>query len=284
MRILVTGLAGFTGYYIKQVLEARADTVIGLKSDLTNISLLADEIKLVNPDAVIHLAGISFIAHNTAVDFYTVNLLGTYNLLHCLSIYAPNIKSILLASSANIYGNSTEGVLTEITPPNPANDYAISKWAMEKMALLWLNRLPLFIVRPFNYTGIRQNEQFLLPKIVAHFVRKQKTIELGNLDITREFNDVRTIAEIYADLLNRAPIGETINICTGEGHSIREIISLCEEIVGYSIQVKTSQNLIRSSEIQSLIGDPTKLKSFIGNISPKTITDTLQWMLNHPQT
>lgn len=282
MCVLVTGLNGFTGYYVKQALEARSIDVIGLKSDLTDSVALASEIKQLQPNAVIHLAAIAFVTHSNVNDFYNVNLIGTRNLLEAIYHNAPKVKSILLASSANVYGNYPQGILTEETMPQPANDYAVSKLAMEKMALLWLERLPLFIVRPFNYTGVGQTDTCLIPKIVTHFIDKKPVIELGNIDIVREFNDVRMVADIYATLLNNAPLGEILNICTGKGYSINEIITICQAISGHTIQVAISPQFARNHEVKSLIGDPTKLKSLVSiNFNPKAIDDTLQWMLNN---
>jgi nucleoside-diphosphate-sugar epimerase len=281
MRVLVTGLSGFTGYYVKQALEARSIDVIGLESDLTDNVALNNEIKQLKPDAVIHLAAIAFITHNNINDFYNVNLIGTRNLLEAIYQNVPKVKSILLSSSANVYGNCPQGILTEETIPQPTNDYAVSKLAMEKMALLWLERLPLYIVRPFNYTGVGQTDTCLIPKIVNHFIDKKPIIELGNVDIVREFNDVRMIADIYATLINNSPVGEILNVCTGQGHSIRDIIALCERISGHTIQIETAQHLIRNHEIKSLVGDPTKLNKFIDSYTLKNITETLTWMFSY---
>ncbi len=195
--VLITGLHGFTGRYVQTELENNGYTVVGLSSNLTDLEALSAEIAQVQPQAVIHLAGIAFVGHGNANAFYEVNLIGTRNLLEALSQHAPDIQSILLASSANIYGNRTEGILSENTPPEPINDYAVSKLAMEQMAHLWTDKLPLFIVRPFNYTGVGQKEVFLIPKIVSHFKQKESVIELGNLDVWREFGDVRSVANIY---------------------------------------------------------------------------------------
>ena len=169
MHVLVTGLDGFTGRYVQSELESHGHVVVGLASDLTDPDAVATEIAQLQPKAVIHLAGIAFVGHGNANAFYEVNLIGTRNLLSALSQHVPNIRSILLVSSANVYGNRSEGVLSENVTPDPANDYAISKWAMEQMARLWLDKLPLFIVRPFNYTGVGQDALFVIPKIVAHF-------------------------------------------------------------------------------------------------------------------
>ncbi|MDX2504763.1 MAG: NAD-dependent epimerase/dehydratase family protein, partial [Gammaproteobacteria bacterium] len=208
---LITGLDGFTGRYVQTELENSGYNVVGLSCDLTDLDALSAEIMQVQPHAVVHLAGIAFVGHGNANAFYEVNLIGTRNLLEALSQHAPDIQNILLASSANIYGNRAEGVLSEDTPPDPINDYAVSKLAMEKMANLWASRLPLFIVRPFNYTGNGQDEVFLIPKIVSHFKQEKAIIELGNLDVWREFGDVRSVANIYKKLIETCPAGETLN-------------------------------------------------------------------------
>lgn len=195
MKVLITGQNGFTGRYLHAELAAHGHDVVGLQSDLTDATGLAEEMQRVQPDWVAHLAGIAFVGHGEANDFYRVNLMGTRNLLAALAGCGRRPACVLLASSANVYGNSTAGVLREDAPPNPANDYAVSKLAMEHMARLWLDRLPIVIARPFNYTGVGQSESFLLPKIVAHFKRRAEMIELGNLDVWRDFSDVRAVVQ-----------------------------------------------------------------------------------------
>ena len=277
--VLITGLDGFTGHYVQSELLKQGYKVVGLSSDLTAADDIANEIAQVQPDAVIHLAGIAFVGHGNANAFYEVNLIGTRNLLEALAQHAPNVQSILLASSANVYGNRSEGVLSEDTIPDPANDYAVSKLAMEQMALLWADRLPLFIVRPFNYTGVGQDEKFLIPKIVAHFREKKSIIELGNLEVWREFGDVRTVAEIYRKLLEHCPAGETLNICTGQTHSLREVVVMCEKITGHNIEIKVNPLFVRANEVRELTGDNSRLKKHICNWKIQHLETTLAWML-----
>ena len=279
MRTLVTGLGGFTGRYIQLELEAHGHTVVGLNSDLTDPDAVSKEIVQVQPEMVLHLAGIAFVGHGNANAFYDVNLIGTHNLLAALAENAPNVASVLLASSANIYGNSTEELLSEDTAPNPANDYAVSKLSMESMASLWFEKLPLFIVRPFNYTGVGQDDKFLIPKIVSHFKDKKQVIELGNLDVWREFGDVRSVANIYRKLIECCPTGKTINICTSQTYSLREVISLCGEITGHDIEIEVNPEFVRENEVRVLTGDNNLLKKTIGNWKKYTLEDTLRWML-----
>lgn len=279
MRVLITGLNGFTGYHLKLELETHGHTVNGLSSNLTDPIAVANEIAELKPEAVIHLAGISYIVHGNACDFYEVNLIGTRILLEALDQYATDVRSILLVSSANIYGNYTEDCLSEGTKPNPTNDYAVSKLAMEYMARLWVERLPLFIVRPFNYTGVGQDKKFLIPKIISHFREKKTIIELGSLDVWRDIGDVRAVVNAYRRLLEHCPIGDTLNICTGQVHSLRGVISLCEKITGHSIEIQVNPEFIRDNEVRVLRGSNNRLIKKIGEWNLLPLEETLKWML-----
>jgi nucleoside-diphosphate-sugar epimerase len=292
-RALITGINGFTGKYVADELRRSGYEVYGMDAmasdllryfqvDLLDKNELASVVREVQPAVVVHLAGIAFVGHGSANDFYHVNVIGTRNLLDSLVLHAKTVEAILLASSANIYGNSTEGVLAENTPYNPANDYAVSKLAMEHMARLWLDKLPLFFVRPFNYTGVGQSEDFLLPKIVAHFKRKAPFIELGNIDVWRDFSDVRVVSEIYRRLLEIKPLGHTINVCSGNTHALGEVIAIAERISGYKMEVRVNPMFVRANEVKSLCGDVTRLQALIGEIKSPTFEDTLCWMLNTP--
>jgi len=279
MRVLVTGLAGFTGGYLKAELEKHGHVVIGLQADLTDYDAIATEIKKTSPEAVAHLAGVAFVGHGDANAFYQVNLMGTRNLLAALAQHAPDVSTVLLASSANVYGNSSEGTLDEHTQPDPANDYAVSKLSMEHMARLWSNRLPIFIVRPFNYTGVGQDEKFLIPKIVSHFRDRKSIIELGNLDVSRDFGDVRAVAEAYRKLLEICPASKTINVCTGCAHTLREVIGRCEKVTGHQIEIQVNPTFVRTNEVRVLIGDNCLLNQLINDWQPYSLEETLRWML-----
>lgn len=295
-RALITGVEGFTGQYLMDVMSSAGYEVFGttynssnkstnvLYLDLCDRNAVREIINDIKPDVVAHLAGISFVAENDISQIYKSNLLGSFYLLEALGNLQSSLpRAVLLASSANVYGNSSLGVLNEEVTPEPANDYAVSKYAMEKMAKLWMGRLPIFIVRPFNYTGVGQNEQFLISKIVTHFKNKKKVIELGNLDVWREFGDVRFVTETYEKLLDLCPSGQTINICTGRVYSLREVIALCEEITGRPIEVQVNPKFVRENEVHMLKGDNSRLKSLIGACQMPSLEETLTWMLNESQ-
>lgn len=279
MLTLITGIEGFTGQFLKAELEENGHSVVGLRSDLTDVDAIEKEILQVQPEAVIHVAGVAFVGENNAKAFYDVNLVGTRNLLQALAKHVPNISSVLVTSSANVYGNSTGGILDEIAKPNPSNDYAVSKLAMEYMAHLWRSKLPICLVRPFNYTGVGQNNRFLIPKIVEHFNNKESVIELGNLDVWREFGDVRTVAKVYRLLIEKCPTGETLNVCTGQTYSLKEVVQLCEKLTGHNIEIKINPEYVRENEVRELKGDNSKLSKLIGDFSSYTFAETLSWML-----
>jgi GDP-6-deoxy-D-talose 4-dehydrogenase len=290
-RALITGISGFTGKYLAAELAAHGWEVWGIGShqakgetryrcvDLADAEELRHAVDQIKPDAVLHLAGIAFVGHGDANAFYKVNLIGTRNLLEALAACAKRPDCVLLASSANVYGLATEGVLNELTPPSPANDYAVSKLAMEFMARLWQDRLPLVIARPFNYTGVGQSPSFLLPKIVDHFRRKAEVIELGNLDVWRDFSDVRAVVQAYRRLVEVCPVGETVNVCSGRLYSLREVLTMAEKITAHPLRVVVNPAFVRANEVRRLCGDPSRLRSLISAWESPLLEETLRWML-----
>jgi nucleoside-diphosphate-sugar epimerase len=289
-RALITGLRGFTGYYMARELSAAGYHVHGTvlpgdetgpdiyTVDLLDRASVAAVVERVRPDVVVHLAGIAFVAHNDADQMYRVNVVGTRNLLEALAAGSHKPSSVLLASSANIYGNADVPVIDERVAAAPANDYAVSKLAMEYMARLWMDKLPVTIARPFNYTGVGQSENFLLPKIVSHFRKGARRIELGNLAIARDFSDVRMVAKSYRRLLAAAPAGEAFNVCSGYPHSLESLIDTMSDIAGYRIEVHVNPAFVRANEVLTLTGSNAKLAGVIGPIEPTPLVETLRWM------
>lgn len=282
---LVTGHAGFTGRYVSEALDAAGYRVVGLQDpgsgtpvDLLDRDGVRGVVDATMPQAVVHLAAIAFVAHGDVDAMYRVNVVGTRHLLDALAAQSGAPRVVVLASSANIYGNAQAGVLAETQPPAPANDYAVSKLAMEYMARLYADRLPLVVTRPFNYTGSGQSLQFLVPKIVDHFRRGARTIELGNLHVSRDFSDVRTVAEVYRRLVERAPVGEVLNVCSGVGHALTDVLEMMAAIAGYTIEVRVNPAFVRAGEVATLVGDRSRLDATIGPVPPVPFEQTLRWM------
>ncbi len=297
-RALITGLTGFTGYYMAQELTAAGYRVFGTAVaadvepdgapvdtfivDMRDRAAVAAMIEQVRPDVVVHLAGIAFVANANVDLMYQVNVMGTRNLLEALAACPHRPSAVLLASSANIYGNADVDVIDERVAPAPANDYAVSKLAMEYMARLWMDRLPIILARPFNYTGVGQTDNFLLPKIVSHFRRGAREIELGNLAIARDFSDVRAIVRSYRGLVGAAAgaswSSPAFNVCSGHSTSLQSVITMMEEMAGYQIDVRVNPAFVRSNDVLTLTGSRAKLDQAIGPVEQVPLIDTLRWM------
>jgi nucleoside-diphosphate-sugar epimerase len=119
----------------------------------------------------------------------------------------------------------------------------------------------------------------VIPKLVTHFAQRAEAVELGNLDVEREFNDVRFVCEAYLRLLQKAMPGEVYNICSGKPVTLRSVIELLSEITSHRLQVNVNPAFVRSNEIHRLCGSPAKLAGVVGDISSPPLVDTLRWML-----
>jgi GDP-6-deoxy-D-talose 4-dehydrogenase len=288
-RVLVTGCSGFTGRYVAEALAGAGHAVIdaehaGPNFDLTQPATVRAVLDETRPDYVIHLAALSFVGHSDATAFYAVNVVGTTNLLEALAASKLQPRRVVIASSANVYGNAKVEPITEATPPAPVNHYAASKLAMELMVRTYTDRLPIVMTRPFNYTGVGQSINFLVPKLVAHFAQRRPFIELGNLEVVRDFSDVRAVAQAYLHLLTaEVPQGVT-NLCSGVGRSLRWVLDQLTELSGHSLEIRVNPEFVRASEVHRLIGSASRMEGALGTLPHREFRETLAWMLAAPPT
>jgi GDP-6-deoxy-D-talose 4-dehydrogenase len=282
LRIAVTGSRGFTGQHFVRTASGAGHEVVPLRTDLRDAEALANEVQGLRPDAAVHLAGISFVAAADAHGFYDVNLFGTLNLIAALK-RCNTVGKALIASSANLYGNNPESPLPETAMPAPVNHYGTSKLAMECMARATAGGLRLVITRPFNYTGPGQSPKFVVPKLVAHFRARADTVMLGNMQVEREYNDVRLTCDAYLKLLDHKVPPGTYNVCTGVTYTLAQLIDRLSVLTGHILQPKIDPAFVRPEEVHRLCGDPTLLQGTVGPLPSFPIDATLQWMLSSTQ-
>lgn len=289
-KVLITGVDSFTGIHLSSNLEKFGFDVYGTslfessekkyQCDITIQDDIKKVLENVKPDYLIHLSGVSFAAHGDNLDFYKVNTIGTTNILDTLIELGQKPSKVILASSATVYGNLGLTVLEESLCPKPANHYGASKYAMECLASSYFDKLSIIITRPFNYTGVGQTEYFLIPKIIKHYKERKETIELGNLDVSREFNDVSFVCDIYNQLLKSDINSEVVNICSGFGIKLLDVIEMMNEIAGYKIKVHVNPDFVRRDEIKTLTGSTKKLFDIIGEVKQKEFQEILRTMYN----
>jgi len=289
-KILVTGINGFTGKYVSERFIQEGFDVIGMVHshpkrgqiccDLTDKKAVFESLKAVKPDGVIHLAALSFVGHDQPDELYKTNVFGTLNLIEAYNEFGSKDGKVIVSSSANIYGTPDVDSINESICPAPVNHYATSKVAMEHMVSTWFDRLPILITRPFNYTGIGQDGKFLVPKIVSHFKEKKEIIELGNLDVYRDFSDVRDVAEAYFQLYQSHSTSDIFNICSGRVSSLQDIIFHMNKLAGYQIEVRVNPKFVRENEIRVLRGSCKKLEALTGFKPSIDIDRTLESMFS----
>lgn len=288
---LITGIGGFTGRHLKSLLESQGMEVWGtshrpsseprtIACDFTDPHQVQSMVQHVQPDYVFHLAAKSFVAGEDLKAFYEVNTLGTEVLLKALASQSKTPKKVVLASSATVYGPQKTHILDETLCPNPNNHYAYSKFAMEQIAKTWFDRLPILIVRPFNYTGVGQAEHFVIPKIVSHYRKKAEFIELGNTNVAREFNSVQDICRWLLELsLSEKAIHQIVNLCTGQTHSLNQVMETLNRLSAHSLEVRVNPAFVRTNDIPVLQGSPDKLHSYLRDTQTQSLESLLAQML-----
>lgn len=283
LNILLTGANGFTGRHFAAQAAAQGHRTIALEGDLTDKTQVQAQVQEVSFDTVVHLAAISFVGHADEAAFYAVNVVGTGHLLEALAASPHAPRKVLLASSANIYGNCDASPIAEPQPPAPVNHYAISKRAMEHLARTYMGHLPIVITRPFNYTGPGQAPNFVIPKLVAHYARRAPVVELGNLQVEREFNDVHMVCNAYLALLAHGQSGEVYNVCSGQPYTLQHVMNTLADLTGHALEARVNPAFVRAHEVHRLCGNPGKLQQLCAQVGAPLpqpdLSATLQRML-----
>lgn len=252
----------------------------------------ADEVRAVvhkfNPTHTYHLAGISAVdvSWSNARLTFEVNVLGAYNVLEA-AMNLPAPPRILNVSTSQVYASS-DTILTESSPVSPDNPYAASKAMAELLRVQYRKRTGggIITARSFNHTGPGQPPNFVLPSIAKQFAEMEAGLRpprltVGNIEVKRDFTDVRDVVPAYVALLEKGRIDEVYNVCSGSALGLRDIIGKFEAVSGIAIQIDTDPERLRSSEVSHIFGDSTKIRTETG-WSPqipfeKTIRDLLDY-------
>ncbi len=298
LRVLVTGARGFVGRHLVDALEARGHIVLqadrtpsegALAIDVTDPLAVRAALDLARPNAIAHLAAQAFVP--TSVEdpagTFSVNAVGTLNMLEALrglQDSGPPAR-LLVVSSAEVYGAEPGDALPllESSSPRPLNPYAASKIAAEALALAYARTygLDVVVTRAFNHIGAGQDERFAVANFAAQLARvaadEAAVVMVGNLDVSRDFLDVRDVCAAYVRLLegHGAP-GEIYNVASGRATTLKEILRLLIQIAGVPVQVREDPERIRPSDIPLSIGDATKLRDATGWVPAISLTNALR--------
>ncbi len=303
-KVLITGATGFVGTHLRALLaHARPEWEIagttlhnpsadpGLaRCDLQDATAIADLVARTAPDAVIHLAGQSNVPTSFADPEATLanNILGTLHLLDACRAHAKETR-LLIVSSNEVYGPvpQAEQPIREDRPLRPGNPYAVSKAAQEMLALQYAGSygLDVIVARPFNHIGPGQTDRF----VVGAFARQVAEVErgdravvsVGNLDVARDFTDVRDVCRAYIALLERGARGGIYNIGQGKAIRIGDLLDLLCRLAHVEVKVEHDPARMRPSDVPVMRADTSRLRAATG-WQPEipleqTLRDTLDW-------
>lgn len=267
-KLLVTGQSGFVGRHLLAHLanhRSEWQLVAAPSHDLLDTNSLDAWVSATRPDAVIHLAGQTFVpeAFRNPARTLQINLRGTLNLLQALKRNDFQ-GTFLYVSSGDVYGQVTAEQLPidETLLPKPRNPYAVSKLAAENLCLQWSFSEPdwrIVIARPFNHIGPGQAADFLVPDMARQLIRIRKGLQLprlqvGDVDVSRDFLDVRDVVRAYFHLLEKGQSGEIYNVCSGVERDIRELIMQMASLAEVEITLEQHPDRLRRAEQRRVAG------------------------------
>jgi GDP-4-dehydro-6-deoxy-D-mannose reductase len=310
MRLLVTGASGFVGPYAiaavqrlcpeAQIIATNrilvestdaADDVIWYALDVTEHAAVDAFVRLHEPTHVLHLAGVTTIAGatNNPREAWDVNLHGTLNLMRALLSHAAQ-SVFVFAGSGQAYGDTARDgrTLSEDDLLRPNTDYAATKAAADlAIGAMAQHGVRVVRMRPFNHTGPGQPPNFVIPGFADQIARieaglQPAVLRVGNIDVERDFLDVRDVADAYALALKAGqslPKESVLNIASGTPVKLRALLDTMVARATVPIAIETDPSRIRANEVERFVGSARRLHSALGWEPRTALAATIDDML-----
>jgi len=293
LRALITGISGFVGSHLAEFLLAhtdwqvagtvygRLDNIVHLRDrlslypvELSRLEVVRFIIEETQPDYVFHLAAQPIPALSRHDPWFTLenNIRVQLNVLEAVSQMGLPSR-VLVVGSSEEYGQIAPDdlPLDEDTPLRPTSPYAVSKVAQDYLGLQYhlSNGVAAIRVRPFNHIGPRQRRGFVAPDFASQIAEieaglRPPQVAVGELDVARDFSDVRDIVRGYYLALTKGQPGEVYNLGAGRSHSVRELLQILIELSGREIATVQDPTRVRPVEAPEMVADCTRLRDHAG--------------------
>jgi len=258
--------------------------------DILNFERLVSFLRAVKPDCVVHLAAWSSVGKSfrNPTRAFEINAQGTINLLEAVRGLGLKAK-VLVVSSAEVYGAvENDGPTGEDNPVAPMSPYALGKACSELGSLYYagLGGVDTIIVRSFNHTGPGQTDVFALPGFARQIAEAEKgllepVLRVGNLDVVRDFTDVRDVVRAYRMLLEGDPPGALYNVCSGRGVRLRDLVDSLVSMSSVPMEIVVEDERWRQADIPALVGDNRRIVRDLGWRPEIPIEKTLEDLLEY---
>lgn len=284
-KIFITGATGFVGQHLINFLKSSEYKILGtsfpdkpkledesidvIYLDIRSEEAIHEAIKRAKPDWICHLAAVSKVKYSWEKRRETMetNVLGTFFLFEAVRKYAP-MSRVLFVSSSDVYGTSSEEeALNEEDTFHITSPYAITKASGEVLSRFYMEieKLDVVVTRPFPHTGPGQSNDFVCSDWAYQIARIEKGIDepvlrVGNIELQRDFLDVRDVVRAYFLLMKEGRKGEVYNVCSGKAIALKEILNILLSYSSKKIKVEVDPQKKRKADISCLLGDNSKIK------------------------
>ncbi len=286
--VLVTGGAGFVGSALvrrlldgdrrvvvldnffsgpRENVEGLGDGVVVLEGDVLDEAFLDEVFATRRPDRVYHLVGDTFVpsAYREPRRFFRINVEGTLNVLEACARHG--VGRMLYVSSTEVYGRAPLQPIREDGALDPANTYAVSKLAADRLCHTFVHEhgVPVRIARIFNCYGPRETQPYVVPEVIRQLARGP-VVALGNPEARRDFTYVDDTARgLEAVMEADLPDGDVCHVGSGTSVSIRELVGVCGRLMGHAAtQIVEDPRRRRALDVEEFRADATRLRALSG--------------------